>query len=233
MCFPFFLAGSSMTLQDKVCNFSIKKEGKLSKRKKQQLFERDRNDVTVKGGVICPKDQGMGLGSSQNISCTIYLQQLHKSKREKGSESRWWALIGRQSGPPGLSSVSLSRNKADMPFSEHHLESCNIETPWVYDSWIEVLELNHTFQPDSDMLEMGLAHAFHICFLRSVLFVRWRDKKAQQMAPTAKNNPLLQEMYCDILLSLFWPQSLSQPLHASRGTPLPQWSFVAEQKTQA
>ena len=163
----------------------------------------------------------------------IYLQELHKSKREKGSESRWWALIGRQSGPPGLPSVSLSRNKADMPFREHHLESCDIETPWVYDSWIKVLELNHTFQPDSDMLRMGLAHSFHICFLCSVLFVRWHDKKAQQTAPTAKNNLLLQEMYCDILLSLFWLQSLSQPLHASRGAPLPQGSFVSEQKTYA
>lgn len=140
----------------------------------------------------------MRLGSSQKISCTIYLQQLHKSKREKGSESRWWALIGRRSGPPGLPSVSLSKNKADMPFREHHLESCDIETPWVYDSWIKVLELNHTFQPNSDMLRMGLAHAFHICFLCSALFVRWHEKRHKKWLQLQRTT-----LYCRKCIAIF------------------------------
>ena len=67
---------------------------------------------------MCPKDQGMGLGISQNTSRTIYLQHLHKSKREKGSESRLWAVVGRRSVSPSPG----TRSKADMPFTGCHLE---------------------------------------------------------------------------------------------------------------
>lgn len=72
---------------------------------------------------------------------------------------------------------------------------------------------------------MHFTSVFHVqCYLSDDV------TKGTTNGPNCKEQPAIAGNVLWYSLSLSWPQSLSQPLHASRGTPLPQWSFVVKSR---